>query len=382
VTLQELENILKSRPNSPLFARLAHEYLIENRIEEAKNLILKSIDNYPDYSTAYFALAECYLQEQNIIAAFDAINKAIEINPSVITLKKVREEIQSLSENIAGYVSGTENQIDEITQTESAPVEISGDDSIPFPGQIESTLQPEITEQNEIHENEILEEVKDKENVEIKEEFLFTESEKEDVNITPSVSSEESAISEKELSAAQITEIEQYQENKEEIEELPEKPLEEESKTIDIFAEEQKEQINSEINVENKIENLNESQETLSSELLEKPITEPVDQIIPQLSEQIQDISSENIQPSSDIIEDTQKEEQVSEIPPSIEFEDESRIISKTLAEIYATQGEYKEAIIIYQILRKQRPEISAEIDKRIGELEKLISDNLPSKDT
>ena len=381
MTLQELENILRSRPDSPLFARLAHEYLIENRIEEAKNLILKSIDHYSEYSTAYFALAECYLQEQNIIAAFDAINKAIEINPSVITLQKVREEIQSLSESNASYVSETEHQTEETIQTVSVPVDMSVNDSIPLPEQVELTLQPETTEQNEIYENETVEEAKDKGNAEIKEEFSLTESEKEDINIIPTVSSEESAISENEFSVAQINEIEQYQENKEETGELPEKPLEEESKAIDSIAQEQKEQINSEINVESKIENLTESQGTLSSEILEKPTTEPVDQIIPQLPEEIQNISSVNIQPSLESIEDTKQEEPVSKILPSMESEEESRIVSKTLAEIYATQGEHKEAIIIYQILRKQRPEMSAEIDKRIEELEKLISDNLPAQD-
>ena len=51
---------------------------------------------------------------------------------------------------------------------------------------------------------------------------------------------------------------------------------------------------------------------------------------------------------------------------------DEGRIISKTLAEIYATQGAYGEAILTYRLLKRMRPEMVPQIDRRIGELEGL----------
>lgn len=56
--------------------------------------------------------------------------------------------------------------------------------------------------------------------------------------------------------------------------------------------------------------------------------------------------------------------------PESKPVSDESRIVSKTLAEIYVEQNQFVEAIRTYQLLKKQKPELVGEIDKRIKELE------------
>ena len=54
---------------------------------------------------------------------------------------------------------------------------------------------------------------------------------------------------------------------------------------------------------------------------------------------------------------------------------EEGRIVSKTLAEIYATQGAYQEALLTYRLLKQQRPSHKDEFDQRIKELElKLLS--------
>ncbi len=50
--------------------------------------------------------------------------------------------------------------------------------------------------------------------------------------------------------------------------------------------------------------------------------------------------------------------------------DDDGRIVSKTLAEIYASQGAYAEAILTYQLLKSLRPAQTAEYDLRIKELE------------
>ena len=49
-----------------------------------------------------------------------------------------------------------------------------------------------------------------------------------------------------------------------------------------------------------------------------------------------------------------------------------SKIVTATLAEIYASQGEYKEAIEAYRKLASQRPVESERYSKRIAELEEL----------
>jgi tetratricopeptide (TPR) repeat protein len=56
---------------------------------------------------------------------------------------------------------------------------------------------------------------------------------------------------------------------------------------------------------------------------------------------------------------------------------EDGRIVSKTLAEIYAMQGEYGEAIITYTMLKHHRPQMSAECDLRISELEQALQAKL-----
>lgn len=58
----------------------------------------------------------------------------------------------------------------------------------------------------------------------------------------------------------------------------------------------------------------------------------------------------------------------IEEIPPPLT--NDRRIVSKTLAEIYAQQGAFEEAIITYQLLKELRPHQRGEYQRRIEELE------------
>jgi tetratricopeptide (TPR) repeat protein len=51
-----------------------------------------------------------------------------------------------------------------------------------------------------------------------------------------------------------------------------------------------------------------------------------------------------------------------------------SRIVTVTLAEIYAAQGEYREAMEAYRLLMERRPEEAEGFQKRIRELERLAA--------
>jgi predicted Zn-dependent protease len=48
----------------------------------------------------------------------------------------------------------------------------------------------------------------------------------------------------------------------------------------------------------------------------------------------------------------------------------EPKIVTATLAEIYANQGEYQAAIAAYMRLREQHPEEAGRYDRRIAQLE------------
>jgi len=64
------------------------------------------------------------------------------------------------------------------------------------------------------------------------------------------------------------------------------------------------------------------------------------------------------------------EESRVAEVQPSRGFVDDGRIVTGTLAEIYAAQNQFAEAIRTYELLKKQKPERIAEIDERIKQLE------------
>lgn len=64
---------------------------------------------------------------------------------------------------------------------------------------------------------------------------------------------------------------------------------------------------------------------------------------------------------------ETKSKEKVAETPGG-----PSKIVTATLAEIYANQGEYREAIDAYRKLLKERPVEAGRYEKRIAQLEEL----------
>ena len=65
MNVQELEAAVAARPHSPLFARLASEYLAAGRSAEAKDLCVRGLELYPDYLSAHLVLARILHLENN-----------------------------------------------------------------------------------------------------------------------------------------------------------------------------------------------------------------------------------------------------------------------------------------------------------------------------
>ena len=87
MTLQRLEAALTHRPLSPLFARLASEYLDAGRIEDAKKLCLSGLQRFPRYPTGHFVLAKCFAAEQRYSAALDQLGLVLGILPDSVVLR-------------------------------------------------------------------------------------------------------------------------------------------------------------------------------------------------------------------------------------------------------------------------------------------------------
>ncbi|MBN1578969.1 MAG: tetratricopeptide repeat protein [Chitinispirillaceae bacterium] len=71
---KSLATVLKNRPDSLLFARLADAYRKEGNIGQAIDLCVNGLNNYPYYSTGRILLGRCYLEQQKYGEAIEAFS--------------------------------------------------------------------------------------------------------------------------------------------------------------------------------------------------------------------------------------------------------------------------------------------------------------------
>ena len=431
VNINQLEQKLAQRPLSPLFARLAHEYFSINRVNDAKNLLLKCIDVHPDYSTAYFALAECYLHEQNLPAALEAINHAIHMNPAVATLHQVRNDIQILYDGSGikdaekpelQHANSQEAESDIQTDTEiEIPVSALDLPTVDSPTPIEEEIAASTQIKSITAETPILdtvEELSEIPPVEAEDEATAESSITQEIteflqeteqNNLPTIPAEEIQSSDQDTLIVEGGETtddsapvlhehpEEDQQSSTALEEIPlpteqmvpdvpeevptisQSPIQEEA-AIDV----------PEIGDNAAPEELHASHDRSEEETIIEQESDLTDVSVPASDEKEESVSDYGIEkeesgnelaePTAQISETTetvtpvesQKDTELQPQPP----DDDSRIVSKTLAEIYVSQGEYGEALMIYRLLRHQRPELGDQIDKRIEELERLLHNN------
>ncbi|HMD14706.1 MAG TPA: hypothetical protein VKI62_08780, partial [Bacteroidota bacterium] len=95
MTIQDLESKLSHRPESPLFARLASEYLAEQRIAEAKELCLDGVQRFPQYATGHLILAQCYNAESDYVSALTALEQAENLLPDSTVVRDFRDTVQN-----------------------------------------------------------------------------------------------------------------------------------------------------------------------------------------------------------------------------------------------------------------------------------------------
>ncbi|MBI1804049.1 MAG: tetratricopeptide repeat protein [Ignavibacteriae bacterium] len=81
MTIQQLEEKLTRRLDSPLFAYLANEYLNAGRVDDAKTLCQSGLARYPSYATAHLILAKCYVTEGDFLSAVSAIQDIKSLGP-------------------------------------------------------------------------------------------------------------------------------------------------------------------------------------------------------------------------------------------------------------------------------------------------------------
>ncbi len=403
---EQLESKLSRRLHTPLFARLASEYLSSNRVTEAKNLCIAGIEKYPSYSTPYLLLAKCYETENNLPSALESIQHAKALNPN----SQVICEYYSKIEN---YLSSSPSENTELQNPESPEtidsVELKQESDAIVQDQSEIEINPQDLSPLEdiplsVQENQILlptddllvdGEAKTSEGEEIpsaevdiqNETTLINEQStdflSEETNIITSESilttNESIVVSEDNNGVADTPfDIQEEMAETESIEptincEVSAEPVIQEVAELSEQIEDKSEINESSLDVEQislRQSNIDEHQNIEQQN--EHPITSTPGQAeeisIPELI--IPQEASVTPPPKQDEFQNAA----YIETPPLPDTLDvEGRIVSKTLAEIYAAQGEYNEAIITYQLLKQLHPQNSEEIDARICELDNKV---------
>lgn len=104
MTLDQLETRFARDQHSPLFARLAGEYLRARRFDEALKLCLDGIQRFPEYATAHFIAAQCFAQKGEFEPALRHIEHALDALPDNTILLALRKSWLDKSKTPREYV--------------------------------------------------------------------------------------------------------------------------------------------------------------------------------------------------------------------------------------------------------------------------------------
>ncbi len=320
---------LSDNPQSPLFARLADLYLSKNQSSEALKLCETGVQAYSSYAAGYVVLGKCYLALNNNSKAKLAFTQAMHLSPFNQVARKLLSEIVSAADESpesaggeSSAASSPSNEAQPEQQIAASAIEenIFAPPSVHVPEPVveESSIAAAIEEP--VHE--IIQ----------PEEVPIVEATAE-INVAAPVI-EERAPEIIEPAAIQTAEP---------------APL----MSLDDYV-----QFHSASLATDKAISLDEYLGNVQPAIVHAPVTE-LDTLAAKLE------NAERIVP-----QESQEEASPKESVPS-----DSLVITPTLAEIYATQGEYGAAIQAYEILILSKPNERDRFEKRIKELRAKLYD-------
>ncbi len=390
--IEFLAQKLAENPQSPLFARLADLYLASEKENEAMQLCEEGTKFFPDYYAGYLVQGKAYLHFKEYSKARIVLERARELSPFNKTIKKLLEEIpdkqdESTRTTDENYFTPQGNSFssesaetfstDSFHYNETVSQETPIESSEPLPSLFD--LVPEETPQETIQPEEpaqlqeqIFEQPAYQEPVVEIPQFIQPEPE---TNIEPIViPNEMQEIISQPISHSQFPTFEEYFEKQQNI------PLDGPAISLDEFL---ITKVSAEPVKKETFSPAPKSQEHIDIAAIEQSVQQyfaaetqqtetplSADQFsIPQsatdidmLAEKLQNVErikpQEHYEPPKPI---TQQEEQTAY---------ESDMVTPTLAEIYASQGEYGAAIQAYEILQFSQPENSGKYQQRIRELQ------------
>jgi len=352
MTIAQLEAKLTQNSGSPLFARLADEYLAAGKVKEARALCVSGLEKFTAYPTAYLVLASCCEADGDNLSALDSVSIALQYLPFAPVLHDLQLELTATSAPSTEDVSASIiSEVPAPAEISEAPEQATIDEGMTA----ETPLEDELRKSLEEHLHQVLDEGPVAEApaepaVNINESFAeITPAEEiptvpEDVQIEaaePAETVQESSAtaSEVETPSKEIDEAGPSNEH-----DVTGKPAE-----IEQFFNERI----SELHVES---------------LPEEEPPEPVNETPVEEAPAAAVVTPAYVPPPP-------VPEEADALDETTSLGVDGRIVSRTLAEIYVMQGAIAEAILTYQLLKLEKPELRAECDARIRELEPKLQE-------
>jgi tetratricopeptide (TPR) repeat protein len=93
--IKKLNDHLQQHPTSMLFARLADKYLNVQEIDKAIDLCQHGLRHHPNYSSAYFVLAKCFLARKQYDEAERRLKRVLSLEPSFLKAHKLYSDLMA-----------------------------------------------------------------------------------------------------------------------------------------------------------------------------------------------------------------------------------------------------------------------------------------------
>ncbi len=426
--IQYLEARLRDNPKSLHFARLADYYLKQGRIDEAIQLCLEGINHHPSYVTGNFILAKAYLakgerekaeaeykkvltHDQQYLAAHRELgdlmaktgweNKAIMHYKTILRIDPLDEETRQMLRSVSGegrIATPTvgKKKIEEIPSPETEKTtDIGGEPEEDWSKELEDVFSTEKTEHAEEATTPPHDGTPESPTVELPE----LEGKKEDVEepITldlPQDLAEEKTSEETSPPSAEsqligdepVFEPMEGQTTEDMETPVPQKEPEPETKS------DEREFSFDIADVATEMDDTEEKQEDLSEDTLLDVGDMPPEtrtEETPLAPETMPDTESEEEVPRETPSEDDTSETPLTAAEPESEAKapkpeagaaseekKETKIVSPTLGEIYAAQGQYAKAIKIYETLINNNPKEESRYREKIDALKKKLDED------
>lgn len=359
--IEFLEEYLEKYPDSLMFARLADAYLQTNKLDKAVELCENGIRKHPYYVTGHFVLGKCYFAKKQFEEAEKEFKRVLLFDPKYLAAHKYYGDVMKEIgwENTSSMSYKKILQIDPLDEVARS---MAGEYII------ESEKVPESREASS-------EKGEDKEAVDT-------------IEPLPVSPEEEDLLFEEESEQPQESEPDQFDPE----EQIDDRKAEEYSSLLDdIFKDEVVEETPSEPpqqeqpkqEEEDIFKDLDESPESYLADLDFEEEAEEKPESPPQRDEPpaFDDVEPPQEQKSKSMPFDFAPEPETKESQPSSPSPEpeqkksqKNKIVTPTLGEIYAAQGQYAKAIDVFETLLKKHPD-NEFYSKKITELQQKLAE-------